>query len=166
MDEEEKVYAERPNKTALKREAEANKALILRMMNLGDGLYKKLDLSEELRAAVDDAKRFKKQALKRQLIYTTSLMRNEDPVAIAAQINVLERPAKQEVAAFHQLEQWRDQLLDGDNAVLETLLNEFDGVDIQHLRQLVRNAAKEKKNNKPPKSARLLFQYLKELQGS
>ena len=69
------------------------------------------------------------------------------------------------MAAFHRLEQWRDQLLAGDNAVLDTLLNEFDVVDFQYLRQLVRNAAKEKKNNKPPKSARLLFQYLKELQG-
>lgn len=162
--EEEKVYAERPNKTALKREAEANKALILRMMNLGDSLYKRLELSEELRTAVDDAKRFKKQALKRQMIYTTSLMRNEDPAAIAAQIDALERPAKQDTAALHQLEQWRDQLLVGDNRVLDTLLNELDGIDIQYLRQLVRNAAKEKKNNKPPKSARLLFQYLKELQ--
>ncbi|MGB1009563.1 MAG: ribosome biogenesis factor YjgA [Thiolinea sp.] len=165
-DDDEKVYAERPNKTALKREAEANKALILRMMNMGDGLYKALELSEELREAVDNCKRFKKQALKRQLIFTTSLMRHEDPVAIAAQIDALERPAKQDVAAFHQLEQWRDQLLSGDNAVLDTLLNTFDAVDIQYLRQLVRNAAKEKKNNKPPKSARLLFQYLKELQGA
>lgn len=165
MEEEEKVYAERPNKTALKREAEANKALILRMMKLGDGLYQKLELSEALRDAVDDAKRFKKQALKRQLIFTTSLMRNEDPAAITAQIDELERPAKQDVAAFHQLEQRRDQLLAGDNAVLDTLLLEFDGVDIQYVRQLVRNAAKEKENNKPPKSARLLFQYLKELQG-
>ena len=50
-DDDEKVYAERPNKTALKREAEANKALILRMMNMGDGLYKALELSEELREA-------------------------------------------------------------------------------------------------------------------
>ncbi len=163
MDETEKVYAERPNKTALKREAEANKALILRMMRLGEGLYKKLELSETLRTAVDDAKRFKKQALKRQLIYTTGLMRNEDPTAIVAQIDALERPQRQAVDEFHQLEQWRDQLLAGDNGVLDVLLREYGELDIQYLRQLVRNAAKEKQQQKAPKSARLLFQYLKEL---
>ena len=166
MNEEEKIYAERPNKTALKREAEANKALILRIMQLGDSLYQRLELSEALREAIDDAKRFKKQALKRQLIYTTSLMRHEDPAEISAQVDTLERPAKQDTAAFHQLEQWRDQLLNGDTGVLDTLVYTFDGLDIQYVRQLVRNALKEKKNNKPPKSARLLFQYLKELQGA
>ena len=33
----------------------------------------------------------------------------------------------------------------------------------QQLRSLIRNAQKEKEGNKPPKSARLIFQYLREL---
>jgi ribosome-associated protein len=119
-----------------------------------------------LRDAVNDAKRFKAGARKRQIRYVTGLMRHEDGDAITAQIDQLERPARRQVAEFHQLESWRDQLLAGDVAVFDTLIAQFDGVDIQYLRQLVRNAAKETKNNKPPKSARLLFQYLKELQGA
>ena len=35
--------------------------------------------------------------------------------------------------------------------------------DRQQLRSLIRNAKKEKEGNKPPKSARLIFQYLREL---
>ncbi|HEY9149004.1 MAG TPA: DUF615 domain-containing protein, partial [Gammaproteobacteria bacterium] len=33
----------------------------------------------------------------------------------------------------------------------------------QHLRQLMRNAMREAKQNKPPKSARELFRYLRDL---
>ncbi|TPC95485.1 DUF615 domain-containing protein, partial [Escherichia coli] len=35
--------------------------------------------------------------------------------------------------------------------------------DRQQLRTLIRNAKKEKEGNKPPKSARQIFQYLREL---
>lgn len=163
-DEDEKVYAERPDRAALKREMQANKALVLRMMNLSDGLFKGLDIPDKLRDAVVDARRFKAGARKRQILYTTGLIRHEDPAALNLQIDHLERPIKREVEAFHEVEQWRDQLLAGDAATLDNLLARFNTIDIQYLRQLVRNAAKEKKNNKPPKSSRLLFQYLKELQ--
>jgi ribosome-associated protein len=55
-------------------------------------------------------------------------------------------------------------LLDSkDNEALTELLNQFSTADRQHLRQLQRNAEKEIKAEKPPKSARLLYQYLKDL---
>lgn len=163
-DDDEKIYAQRPVKAALKREAEADKALILRMIKLGNTHFKALDISDKLRDAISDARRFKTAALKRQILYTVGIMRDEDSDAIRAQIDALERPALQEVEAFHQLEQWRDALLAGDNTTLDTLITTFETLDIQHIRQLVRNAQKEQKQNKPPKSARALFQYLKTLQ--
>jgi len=36
-------------------------------------------------------------------------------------------------------------------------------VDIQHLRQLVRNAQKEQADGKTPKASREIFRYLKQL---
>ncbi|MDU6451578.1 MAG: ribosome biogenesis factor YjgA [Enterobacter hormaechei] len=50
----------------------------------------------------------------------------------------------------------------GDDAVPE-VLNLWPNADRQQLRSLIRNAKKEKEGNKPPKSARLIFQYLREL---
>ena len=50
----------------------------------------------------------------------------------------------------------------GDDAVPE-VLNLWPDADRQQLRSLIRNAKKEKEGNKPPKSARLIFQYLREL---
>lgn len=164
-EEDEHVYAERPNRNLQKREREASKALVLRMMGMSDSLFQSLDIPEELQDAVQDAKRFKTGARKRQIRYaTTMLLRLETTDEINTQIDRLQRPAQQEVEAFHEIEQWRDQLIAGDNDVLNTLIAQLPDLDVQRLRQLVRNANKEAKTNKPPKSARQLFQYLKELQ--
>ena len=69
----------------------------------------------------------------------------------------------QQVVLFHKLENLRDRLIDqGDDAIAE-VLNLWPDADRQQLRTLIRNAKKEKEGNKPPKSARQIFQYLREL---
>ena len=165
-DDEERVYAQRPIKAQLKRDAMADKALIMRIIGLGESLFKALNIDDDLRTALADAKRFKGSALKRQVLYLVGQMRHQDTEAIRTQIDELERPAIEDIRVFHQLENWRDALLAGDQKVFDTLFETFENLDIQHLRQLVRNAHKEKRNNKPPKSARLIFNYLKALQKS
>jgi len=64
---------------------------------------------------------------------------------------------------FHRLEAWRDRLLAEGDAALPELLAEFPGADRQQLRQLIRNAHRERAAQKPPRAARLLFRYLREL---
>ena len=62
-----------------------------------------------------------------------------------------------------RLEALRDRLIEeGDDVVVE-VLNLYPSADRQQLRSLIRNAQKEKAGNKPPKSSRLIFQYLREL---
>uniref|UniRef100_UPI001319FC5D dual-action ribosomal maturation protein DarP n=1 Tax=Bacillus mycoides TaxID=1405 RepID=UPI001319FC5D len=51
---------------------------------------------------------------------------------------------------------------EGDDAEPD-VLNLWPQADRQQLRSLIRNAKKEKEGNKPPKSSRLIFQYLREL---
>jgi ribosome-associated protein len=46
---------------------------------------------------------------------------------------------------------------------MANLLDTCPDVDRQHLRQLVRNAIRERDQEKPPKAARALFRYLREL---
>ncbi|EGI5004785.1 DUF615 domain-containing protein, partial [Salmonella enterica subsp. enterica serovar Thompson] len=53
-------------------------------------------------------------------------------------------------------------IVEGDDAVAE-VLTLWPHADRQQLRSLIRNAKKEKEGNKPPKSARQIFQYLREL---
>jgi ribosome-associated protein len=113
--------------------------------------------------AVVSAKKMKKAALQRQFRFISSIMDEEDVDTIQLELKQLALPQQKEVEALHQLENWRDQLIAGDNDLIEQLVTEIEA-DRQHIRQLVRNANKEAQQNKPPKSSRLLFQYLKELQ--
>jgi len=46
---------------------------------------------------------------------------------------------------------------------LTAFLNRYPHADAQHIRQLQRAAAKEKQNDKPPRSARLLFKVARDV---
>ena len=64
---------------------------------------------------------------------------------------------------FHKLEHIRDELIEvGDNKINE-LVSEYPELDRQRLRQLTRQAKKEKAANKPAKAYREIFQCLKEV---
>jgi ribosome-associated protein len=152
------------SKTQVKKELQALRELGKELINLPKRDLDKLDLPEALREAVDDAGAMSKGALKRQTGFIGGLIAELDHLSIERQLNQLKQPHQGQVKQFHQLENWRDRLLAGDDDVYGELINEFDAIDVQHVRQLVRNATREAKQNKPPKSARQVFQYLQELQ--
>jgi len=157
-------YKERPNKTQLKREMKALHELGRVLVEMPMSKFEKISLSERMTDAMMLAKRVKKAALQRQLRFIASIMTEEDVKTIQLEIRQLALPQEQEVKAFHQVEDWRDRLIAGDDDLMNELVNQFDRVDRQQLRQLVRNANKEAQNSKPPKSSRLLFKCLQELQ--
>ena len=155
-------YKERPNKTALKREMKALHELGQKLVELPASKLDKITLSERMLDAVSLAKKLKKSALQRQLRYISGIISEEDIDTIQSQLQQLALPHQQEVESFHKMEEWRDQLIKGDNELINELVETLDA-DRQHLRQLVRNANKEASQNKPPKASRLLFKYLKDL---
>ncbi len=152
------------SKTQVKKELQALRELGRELINLPKRDLNKLDLPDELREAVDDARSMSKGALKRQTGFIGGLIAALDHASIERQLAQLQQPHQGQVKQFHQLEDWRDRLLAGDDAVYGELINEFEDFDVQHVRQLVRNAVREAKQNKPPKSARQVFQYLQDLQ--
>lgn len=156
-------YAIRPNKTQLKREIRALNDLGKELVKMPDSAVKKVPLSDEMRGAIADAKKFSRGALQRQLRRIASLMQHEDIEAIKLEIQRQKQPSKQQTAELHQLEQWRDELIAGDEKLLTELIDRFETIDIQHIRQLVRNAKLELQRDKPPKSSRSLFKYLAEV---
>ncbi len=66
---------------------------------------------------------------------------------------------------FHLLENWRDRLINEGNTALTEYVAAYPDVDMQHLRQLVRNAVKEAKLAKSPTHQRKLFKYLRDVEG-
>lgn len=154
------------SKSQVKREMQALRDLGKELVDLPMVSLNKFDISESLRDSIILAHSLKREALRRQLQHIGKLLREEDDVAIQQLLSQISQPQRDEVKAFHEIEQWRDKLLDGDDDVITQLLSRFQDADRHHLRQLVRNARKERQQEKSPKSARLLFQYLKDLQGA
>ena len=159
-------YAIRPNKTQIKREIKVLNQLGKELIELPESSLKKIPLSDTMLQAIQDAKRFRRGAYQRQLRRIAALMQHEDVEAIQMELTRQKQPSKQQTAELHQLEQWRDRLIDGDEKLLTELIDQFPVIDRQHIRQLVRNSALELKREKPVKSARLLFKYLSEIKRS
>jgi ribosome-associated protein len=154
------------SKSQIKREMHDLQALGKQLVELSPRQLVDIPLSEKVRDAIVAARSLKHGAIRRQLKYIGSLMPKEDEASIRTMLHKLQQPHKDEIKAFHQLEQWRDQLLLGDQDLLNELASKFVNFDRQHARQLIRNAKKEQEKNKPPKSARLLFKYLTEMQSN
>ena len=154
------------SKSQIKREMHELQALGKQLVELSPKQLVDIPISDKLRDAVIAARSLKHGAIRRQLQYIGSLMPKEDETSIRTMLHKLQQPHKDEVKAFHQLEQWRDELLHGDQELLNELVIKFENFDRQHVRQLIRNSEKEQELNKPPKSARLLFKYLTEMQGN
>lgn len=161
---EEQEYAIRPNKEYLKREYKMLHALGRELVELPKALFTTLPLSEHAKDQIFAAKHFKKSALQRQLRFISALMKEEDVEAIQDALRLVKLPHKKEVENFHQLELWRDQLIAGHPTVFTELLDIHPVANRQHINQLIRNAVKEATQNKSPKSSRMLFKYLQELQ--
>lgn len=152
------------SKSQRKREAHAVQALGESLVKLNKSALSQIPLSDDLRNAINEARRLHQHgALKRQMQYIGKLMRQCDVEPIRIAYEKVTNSYREDVEQHHELEQWRDRLLsDGDQA-LEELLSEHPEVDRQHLRQLIRTAHQETTKGKPPKAARELFRYLREV---
>jgi ribosome-associated protein len=154
---------EEKSRSQIKREFRELKNLGKQLVCLPEGSLRALPLSERTRDAILAAKTMTRTALQRQLRYLSSLLSEEDVISIRVALERRLQPHADEVAALHQAERWREDLLSGDDDLLSTLVEQHPGCDRQHLRQLVRNARKERELGKPARSARQLFRYLKRL---
>ncbi|HEY3589986.1 MAG TPA: ribosome biogenesis factor YjgA [Buttiauxella sp.] len=151
------------SKSEIKRDAEELKRLGMELMELGKNALDKIPLDEDLRAAIDLAQKIKKEGRRRQVQLIGKMMRSRDMDPIRQALDKLKNRHNQQVALFHKLEALRDRLVEeGDDAMSE-VLRLYPDADRQQLRVLIRNAQKEKATNKPPKSYRLIFSYLREL---
>ena len=151
------------SKSEIKRDAEELKRLGAELVELGKNSLDKIPLDEDLRAAIELAQKIKKEGRRRQLQLIGKMLRSRDEDPIRQALDKLKNRHNQQVALFHKLEQLRDRLIEqGDDAVAE-VLNLYPHADRQQLRSMIRNAQKEKAASKPPKAARQIFQYLREL---
>lgn len=151
------------SKSEIKRDAEELKRLGAELVDLGKNALEKIPLDDDLLAAVELAQKIKKEGRRRQLQLIGKLLRQRDVEPIRQALDKLKNRHNQQVSLFHKLEQLRDRLIEEGDDAMPDVLALWPQADRQQLRALIRNAKKEKEGNKPPKSARLIFQYLREL---
>lgn len=163
MNKENEEEIEYISKSQMKREMLALQALGEKLVELTPMQLEQLELPEELLSAINQAQAIKKHgARRRQLQFIGRLMRSVDADAIQHQLDNISRHSAESISRHHQMEKWRDKLLeDGDSALTE-FINTYPDADRQQLRTLIRSAIQERHQNKPPKFFRKLFQFIKQ----
>ena len=157
---------DRPSKSQLKREMTALQKLGAELVAAPSDRVKRVPMPEDVREAIMECQQITDhEGRRRQLQYVGKKMRSlteSEVAAIQTAIDGWRGSSKAETAALHAIERQRDRLLADDNA-LTALREKHPDLDIQHVRNLIRNARKEQAEQKPPKAYREIFQLLKEL---
>ncbi len=156
------------SKSQLKREMQQLKALGERLLSLNESQLAQVPQTEDLAAALAEAKRLKsREGLRRQKQYIAKVMRHADVEGIKIVLERFDTAHQLNTRAFHDLETLREELISGDKQALGTAIARFPDVDRQKLRQLVKNAKKEREQNlksgsRETRQSRLLFRFLRE----
>ncbi len=152
-----------PSKSQIKREMQALQELGIKLTQLTAEQLTKIPLTEELHTAIIEANKItQKSGKKRHLKFIGKLMRKCDGEAIETAYQKLMDTQHQLTRQHHIIEQWRDQLLTGDNSQLHAFINAYPNADSQHIRQLIRSAQKENQQSLAPANARKLFRLLRD----
>ncbi len=155
-----------PSRSQIKREMKALQDMGEEITNLSNSQLASLELEGDLMEAIQQARIMKhKEARRRQLRFIGKLLRNSDHEAIKAKLEDFEKKHHQHIQMHHAAEAWRDRLIDEGPSVVTEFLNLYPTTDVQLLRQLIRGAAKERKEKKPPANARKLFRLVLEQVG-
>lgn len=157
--------APRETRGEKKRKATQLERLGESLVHLPPAKLARVPMPDDLRAAVVEAARIKSShgGYRRQVQFIGRIMRTIDAQPIADALETLKTEDAPSSRTFRAAEVWRERLIaDGDKA-LEDLVREHTAADRTKLRQLLRQAQKEKAASKPPHATRALFRELKAL---
>lgn len=152
-----------PSKSQLKRDQLELQKLGREMTGLRNDQLKRIGMPEDVYDEIVEYRRMKSfGAQRRQLQLIGKKMRDMDPKAVREAIDRVTGESRAAIALFHRCEVLRDRLITADENVT-AFISEQPDVDIPKLRTLVRNARKEREQQKPPKHSRELFRYIHSL---
>ncbi len=156
--------SEKPSKSQLKRDMTALQKLGEELIDLPASQLASIPMPESLRDAIEEARLLKsREAIRRQAQRIGKLMREIDPADIRQALQKLKMSKVQDAKHFQKIEQIREQLISEGDAALSVLMASYPDLDRQHLRQLVRNAKKDREKGKKTGAELELFKYLRGL---
>jgi len=152
------------SKTQIKREMHEMQEFAMNIVKLSKSQRAKLPLNDDIKDSLVLADKIKNkpEALRRHVRFMAKELLEIDLEPIRQTLDFMANKHQQETTQFHQLEQLRDELISEGSSCIEALLAECPAMERQKLRQLVRQASKEKAAEKTGKHYRELFAYIKE----
>jgi ribosome-associated protein len=149
-----------PSRSQLKRDSQELRDMGAQLVQMPNAHLDKIAMDSTLLAAIKEARRLKSNdARRRQIQYIGKLMRNMDLTEIRHSVEKLNHQSQTFRQHFAMLEQWRDRLIDEGNDAIEEFLTAFPNADRQQIRNLSRQAGREKTGSAKTK----LFKYLKQI---
>ncbi|HEU0276760.1 MAG TPA: ribosome biogenesis factor YjgA [Rhodanobacteraceae bacterium] len=169
MDPDEPDDRERPSRSARRRDALDVLALAGQLAALPAARLTRLQLPDDVRERIADVRRTPSHiAHKRELAHLAKTMRAHDPEEFQGAREALANAhgvAARDAAALHQIETLRERLLGVDaEAALTEFIAAHPEVDRQRLRNLIRQAHRERDAGQPPRAQRELFRYLRDVE--
>lgn len=151
------------SKSQIKREMTALQDLGKKLIELKDAQLKKMPINDELYSAIMESRNItQREATRRHLQYIGKLMRDQDSEAIQYALDEFDSSSQRFAQETHELEMWRTRFIQQIGSPVTEYIEQYPKTDVQHLRQLVRNAVKEEKTKKNTGAAKKLFQYLRD----
>ncbi|MBC7982827.1 MAG: DUF615 domain-containing protein [Candidatus Obscuribacterales bacterium] len=148
----------RPNKSALKREAQSLQELGETLIDLPQNEFDAIEMPDSLREAVLLARRITQHGgLYRQKQYIGKLMRKIDAEPIRAAVNAREERDRAATRQFQLVERWRNRLVAEPEASLDEFIRQYPAGDRGLIERLIAQAKHEREQQRPPKAARELF---------
>ena len=149
-----------PSRSQLKRDSQELRDMGAQLVQMPNAHLDKIAMDSTLLAAIKEARRLKSNdARRRQIQYIGKLMRNMDLTEMRHSVEKLNHQSQTFRQHFAMLEQWRDRLIDEGNDAIEEFLTAFPNADRQQIRNLSRQAGREKTGSAKTK----LFKYLKQI---
>jgi len=162
-DEDDFPEYERPNKSQMKRDAQALLELTKKMVDLSEAVWSEFSLPNDIIDELYQLKDTKQYgARKRQMKRIAKLLRHIDVTVAKQVVEIAGHNHAVSAATFHRVELWRDRLIAEGGAALTEYLSQNPCDDVQYLNQLIRNAKQELSKGRTPKSSKLLFKFLRE----
>ena len=151
----------RKSRTQRKNEDRALQMLGQELVDLSSQQLQNIKIPDEILEAVRFARKITRHgARRRQIQRIRTLLREVDVESIQNALKTIKHGDNRQTLAFKKIEKWRDELKEGNRALIEEILSICPDVERQRLTQLARNANKEYLSGKGVKSSRILFRYL------
>lgn len=161
QDQEPDAPSKTQRKKAMHQLQETGEALVA----LSEEQLGRIELPDNLRDAVREARRTRShEGRRRQMQYVGKLMRQVDAAPIESALAALALGGATDTLMLHRAEAWRARLIAQDEALTQWVA-EHPGCDVQHLRQLIRQARDDAARDVEQRSGRgfrELFRFVRQ----